>query len=317
MAERFLWLSKLKGSQLKFLATRIGTNSSGTKAVLIKDIQARILNDVHNQESNNGGKRSGAKPTSRGSIISVDMGVKNLAYCQLLPTSNRSDAKPILAQWKRLDVFKRDDDGRALPVKDEENSQLKVAYEPSIFASAAHRIASTFVQLDPAAHIFIERQRFRSMGAASVLEWTIKVNMLEGMLYAVLATLSEEVKWEGIVEGVRPERVSTFWLGQGSSRDAVGGRRSKDVKMQKKKDTISMVQRWLTERGVRTKDQGAETAEKYLTRLRERGRRDDFDKLDDLADCLAQGMAIMKWRENSRICWEKGEEALAALEKEV
>lgn len=314
MADRLSWLNRLKGGQLKFLATRVGTNSSGTKAQITRDIRAKIVSDYREWKHTSARDDLQAKAQQINTIISVDMGVKNLAYCQLVPASAFPEGKATLTHWQRLNIFEQEDDGDRPSLDFKNASQPKITYNPGPFALAAHRIASTLVQLDPASSIHIERQRFRSMGASSVLEWTIKVNVLEGMLYASLATLKETSQWTGSAHGPRPERVSAFWLNRYSCGDIEGGKQSKDMKMQKKKGLMGVVQRWLQKEELHTAGQGEWTAARYVANFGLRKRQQGFEKLDDLADCLAQGMAVLQWRENSRLCWERGEEALANLQ---
>ena len=149
------------------------------------------------------------------------------------------------------------------------------------------------------------------MGGKGVLEWTLKVNMFEAMLYAVLETLKREGNWKGNVHDVRPGLVSTYWLGKVVANTARAGGKS----MQKKKETISLVRDWVEEGGILdTKGMGAETAEKYLCRLGKTRKLEDMKKLDDLADCVAQGMAVLKWEENRQMILREGESALSKLE---
>ena len=314
MADRLSWLNRLKGGQLKFVATRVGTNSSGTKAQITRDVQAKIFSDHRGWRDTSARPELQEKAQRRNSIISVDMGVKNLAYCQLLPPSEFPQGKATLTHWQRLNVFEQKHGGDWPSLDSKNASQSKITYDPGPFALAAHRIALILIQLDPTSSIHIERQRFRSMGASSVLEWTIKVNILEGMLYASLATLKETSQWTGSAHGPRPERVSAFWIDKVSSGDVMEGRRSKNMKMQKKKGLMEVVQHWLTKGELQTAGQGEWTAARYVANFGVRKRQQGFEKLDDLADCLAQGMAVLRWRENSQLCWERGEEALESLQ---
>lgn len=60
---------------------------------------------------------------------------------------------------------------------------------PHMAKAALALVTRRFLPLQPT-HVLIERQRFRSAGQSAVQEWTVRVNMLEAMLYAVFTTLN-------------------------------------------------------------------------------------------------------------------------------
>lgn len=61
------------------------------------------------------------------------------------------------------------------------------------------------------------RVRYLGVGLACgpAVEWTLRVNMFEAMLYAALKTLGEQGLWRGSVFPVAPAKVSKFWQGKG------------------------------------------------------------------------------------------------------
>jgi cruciform cutting endonuclease 1 len=147
--------------------------------------------------------------------------------------------------------------------------------------------------------------------------------MFESILYAVLYALKGEGVWNGEVQAIAPGKVGPFWVGE-ESPDAVGSKKlrtSKSAKIRNKGAKIDLVRGWL-ESGEMVK-LGNKSVESMSRRYREKwdrspgGRKKSVDdgeekmgKLDDLADCLLQGMAWIQWEENKRTALEHGVEAL-------
>lgn len=167
--------------------------------------------------------------------------------------------------------------------------------------------------------------------------------MFEAMIYAVLNSMKEMGRWEGEVQGVAPGRVSKFWLdileGEGGN-DGVGevggvGKRRVSKGERSKAAKIGVVEGWLGmgdgERGFGLEG-GAEEMGRRFLRKRRGGKRGkvggkvvggegegrgevEIGKLDDLADCLLQGMAWVQWERNRRLVMEKGVQAFDELGK--
>ncbi|KAH6851125.1 mitochondrial resolvase Ydc2 [Chaetomium sp. MPI-CAGE-AT-0009] len=86
----------------------------------------------------------------------------------------------------------------------------------ALAALAADLVKTRLLPLRPT-HVLIERQRFRTGGAAFIHEWTLRVNSLEAMLHAAFAVLrgagGEGVVgggWEGTVSSVSPKAIAEF-----------------------------------------------------------------------------------------------------------
>lgn len=167
------------------------------------------------------------------------------------------------------------------------------------------------------------------MGGSSVQEWTLRVNMFESMLYAVLQTYSALGLWHGSVYSVAPAKVNSFWLGkvldlEDSSAEAgltmVIGKEKKKKEGNKKSARskvakIELVERWLREGGIEFMGEAKEVGRRYLDKRGfKRGGGEDIGKLDDLADCLLQGVAWIRWEENRVAIFENGLEAVEELE---
>lgn len=166
--------------------------------------------------------------------------------------------------------------------------------------------------------ITLEQQRFRSMGGSGVFEWTLRVNSLESMLYAAFATLKQLDRWPGgRMEGVVARNVLEFMaVAQGGEEAAkiwskTGHHDNKNIKK-------AIVGRMLQSgRGVRIDEDGqlGAVVKEYLEKWNARGKRgkagsEGLKKLDDLADCLLQGIAFVSWQENKKRLLEGGVEAL-------
>jgi cruciform cutting endonuclease 1 len=212
--------------------------------------------------------------------------------------------------------------GEVKPGEGVEMAPVKEVFNPATLSAAAYTLLKKKLLLEEPTHILIERQRFRSMGSRNILEWTVRVNMFESILYAVLCTLKGEGVWNGEVQAIAPGKVGPFWVGE--ETDGVGSKKvrtSKSVKIRNKGAKIDLVRGWLE--GGEMVGLGNESVEGVARRYREKwnrspgGRRKGegdgekkMGKLDDLADCLLQGMAWIQWEENKRTALKHGVEAL-------
>ncbi|KAJ5150763.1 DNA-binding SAP [Penicillium coprophilum] len=359
------------------------------------------------------------------SILSIDMGIQNLAFAHLLVSHSDSpdvgiDAThpqaPVLTAWHRLAVSEisnlnlmpgentgvikpaasvsRSDDvtessQAILPKETEKDMTVKIAkstkdenlYSPDIYAANAYTLITSLIAAYRPTHVLIERQRFRSGGGSAVLEWTLRVGIMEGMLYAVLQTLRQERGGnvaDLVVRGIEPSRVVRYWL-EGGSESVPGkgkGCEKLDVKEKKekkpnarevKKAKIDIVGRWLsaamqntnacpdTDDGLRKLELGIAAVNKIVladksvspalhgvagaymrkwqgqtqTKGKGRGSRSssplsaqsgmdevaavDLGKLDDLADCLLQGVTWVEWQIMRERIAREGVEALDSI----
>lgn len=296
--------ASLKVHQLRTLLTQIGSKTTGNKPQLITRLQHEL--SYHVRDSNlHHGKGYETHPQR---ILSIDMGIKNLAFCvtDITPTKptfeHPSNPPPMhIKTWQRISLIQQQDSPQP-PNAESENDP----YAPSsLSATALTLVKSTLLPQKPSA-ILIERQRFRSANAAAVQEWTLRVNLLEGMIWAVLRALGYEGRGKmGVeVESVSPARVAGFWV-QGKGKV-------------EKRDKVGIVGRWLKEDlGLTFSGETERVKRAFLGKLRgggrakegvkvhtvgeTEGREEHIGKLDDLADCLLQVAAWVKWRDNRRV----------------
>ncbi|KUI73854.1 Cruciform cutting endonuclease 1, mitochondrial [Cytospora mali] len=163
--------------------------------------------------------------------------------------------------------------------------------------------------------VTLEQQRARSMGSSGVLEWTLRVNSLESMLYAVFTTVQRLGQWPGgRVEGVVARNVLEFMVLQekaaGVDVAEIWGPDAENKKVKK-----AIVRRLLAEgEGVAVAEAVQPVAKEYLDvwegKVRGQKKSESFKKLDDMADCLLQGLAFIRWQENKRKVIVGGVEAL-------
>ncbi|SLM40860.1 Ribonuclease H-like domain [Lasallia pustulata] len=163
------------------------------------------------------------------------------------------------------------------------------------------------------------------MGGSAVQEWTLRVNMFEAMLYAVLQTFQSRGLWTGTVHAVAPGKVATFWLSDSDAEPAPPAPPSRSTTAKTKTAKIDIVAGWLKHHppfvlAGRTADLGRAYLRKRRGGKKATAEEKDglgaavgaaeMGKLDDLADCLLQGMAWIRWEENRRRVLEGGLEAL-------
>ncbi len=332
MATPLFWLSTCKSSQLKAIATAIGVNSSGTKPILTSQLLHHLPNGYFGHDRTKGISHD------QYDIVSIDMGIRNLAYCRLTSPQPRREAdrssgsrlgSSVITDWARIEISKKEP-----KLAESEGHGSKEAFDPGTYSQHAYDLVKALLSRSPQkpTQILIERQRFRSMGGSAVQEWTLRVNMFEAMIYAVLKTLSENGTWQGTVHPIAPAKVSKFWLGdkEGAAGEGTGSKsaRTKTAK-------VKLVGEWLRARdaeGHPFKLTGnAETLGMAYLGKRNGGKRvlamqEGVDgengnevvpvaigKLDDLADCMLQGMAWIRWEQNRRLIMLKGVEALGDM----
>lgn len=279
-------------------------------------------------------------PNGKTRILSVDMGIRNLAYCVVDVPADRHAMKLHVQSWKRLDLLEKMRPEVATPLlgsptegiadKPDTVSQaiLKNSFTPSIMSKVALQVAQDFLAHKPDI-ILIERQRFRSGGGSAIQEWTIRVNTLESMLWACFETLkaSQAVSKSGTfpnVHEVAPKRVASFWTAPSESHRAstdllasdfsppvlqVSSRKTKSASAGKK-EKIAVLRSWLDGSGGVSLDFSPDTqavADAFATTGTGRKVKDKDakvaerkTKLDDLADCVLQGAAWVRWEENRR-----------------
>ena len=299
------WLTKLKLDQLQRLAIKIGTPCSGTKPVRIQAIQHGI----------NATRETAARKTPRQplSVISIDMGVRNLAYCHLKtswPTHESGTNRIEILQWKRLNME------ASLPAQSQEelelgpgrlrtSSKLKAkseSYDPATYASRAHAFVTHILKSYRPTHVLIERQRFRSGGQAAVQEWSIRVGVFEAMLYAVFTTMMAEKHHSCQVVPILPQQVNRFWLESDPSPSTKT--RTKATGKTEKLQKIGCVEKLLSEHvyhsNVHFFGQAEVMKEAFLSRNKKKTAYDAAAKLklDDLSDSLLQGLAWIRWQNN-------------------
>lgn len=313
-----LGLSKLKLTQLKVLSTLLGLPSSGTKSVLLEGIiQASTAVGAL------GSKISRSSPLV---VKSVDMGVRNLSLVNLhapslvsgslqAGASHEKYGKMGISQWKRLDVEKG--------FRPDSWSPEVSSFDVDRLAVIAHALVRReFVLNTPGENvckskshwpdvILIERQRFRSGSSASTLEWTIRVNMLENMLHAILHTLAppETV----VVASINPKAVLNYWIQRtGTAREEKGYKETKAFKTRLAAAVLGLhypSRPLLNKKNIPMLDiSGLElatapcgfdildTESKDVVQILGSAKVKD----DDLADSFLQGLAWLEWIEGRR-----------------
>ena len=305
------WLHDLKLDQLHRLATLVGSHCSGTKPVRIQGIQSAVDNAVVLT-------RSGHYRDGDLSLVSIDMGIRNLAYCNIktpFPNSATAGLDSItLEAWQRVEVAeslasrkpiaglkKSKVVAKALDIP---TADTKESFEPQEYAKYAYSFVKRIIDEHNPSHILIERQRFRSGGGSAVQEWSIRVGVFEAMLYAAIRTLVEQKYCDCTVVPMPPAMVNRFWLN--SATDDTPSYKAKQKQGDRvKKQKIQIAGKLFSIGSVdkvplSLSKAASKTKVDFLAKLS--GQKNlssaSIPKLDDMADSLLQGIAWISWQRN-------------------
>lgn len=229
---------------------------------------------------------------------------------EVLPKKKRRKPKlDEVASGSPADDLTADADPTTTPVLMEDFSPARLS------ALAVDLILNRLLPLRPDV-VTLEQQRFRQMGGSGVYEWTLRVNSLESMLYAVLTLLRETGQWHrgGRIEPVVARNVLEFMVvrdrAAGFDVGDIWGRGADNKKV--KKDIIGRA--LASAEGLVVEGGPEAVASEYLDEWQGKKsfqrKADRMKKLDDLADCLLQGLAFIHWQNNKNLLLEGGVDAL-------
>ncbi|TKA81541.1 hypothetical protein B0A49_00455 [Cryomyces minteri] len=323
----------MKITQLKNLAFLAGVNTSGLKAALTARVERELFLP--------------RLPATGGRILSVDMGIRNLAFCVVdVHKASKGSAnhgtgvidRLEVVAWRRISLLdglnKEYEDSVEqsghkasitadsttaepqnsgvsaaksfqppdMPDTSDSISQAtdaKDAFTPASLSKIAYILVSRTLLPYNASTVLIERQRFRSGGGSAVLEWTVRVNTLESMIWAVLETLKHQEHQQSstlILEAthsnhdafpdvfdVSPQRVGGFWMAGkagvelNASEAALTAPISptRVAKSADKKEKIEVVGQWLSDpskHGLSFTAEADETRRAFLAVQKRRGK---------------------------------------------
>ena len=217
---------------------RIGSASSGTKSSL----SDRFKQDLARPSSlrrrvETGGGKDATSDQHDLRIVSIDMGIKNLAYCvanlrRSSPsnTPKQPSAAVDISAWKKIDLIERTREYHTAPsnvgnIEETDMDGDLDTFSLAVLSRTAYRLVIQEVLSHEPDIILIEKQRWRSSGGSAIQQWTIRVNTLEAMLWAILETQkgsaqidarehSTNAKRDYQVFAIDPKRVGHYWLEQ-------------------------------------------------------------------------------------------------------
>lgn len=209
-------------------------------------------------------------------------------------------------------------------------------YSPFNVVGLAYKLVKDVFLPYKITHVLIERQRYRSGGGSAIQEWTIRVNMLESMFIAIFETLKQQGKslppsdrdeTMPSVHAVNPTQVNALWLESGNedpTKKSEAIKRKKRTSMATKESKIDIAAAW-AQHTLSFANAATRSRDRFLLGMKRRtradsgkskarqGQQDSLEgqvndepllpvdkKLDDLADCLLQGVAWVQWELNRR-----------------
>jgi cruciform cutting endonuclease 1 len=281
-------LKALKLHCLRKVLFNIGSRQIGNKTQLSE----RLSKDLGQSKIPSVCLPKASRPATPTKILSIDMGIKNLAYCVMSTTfepiqSGQGAAKRrallSVSKWERVNVMD-------VPKNSPTDVGESLFSVQNLAPVAVNLVKNVFLPIKPSI-ILIEQQRFRTGGSSAVQEWTLRVNMLEAMFWATIQSLCPESDSEPpMLASVSPSRVAPFMV--------------PGLKKVEKKDKIARVRSWLEGHAVDSNvklvlDEKVQDV-KQLFLQKSLGRKGSLGptKLDDLSDCLLQAAAWAAWERN-------------------
>jgi len=205
------------------------------------------------------GAAAARKKTAR--VLSIDMGLRNLAFCVVdVAGGGRGGgaAEVCVRRWRRVDLV-GGYEGLSPPSASASEVEVESTGEeenggftPSHLSLTAHAFLSEVMRCEPDV-VLIERQRWRSGGAPAIQQWTVRVNTLEAIMWAILTCWRQDAGRAFDVVGVDPKRVAHFWLdgwegveegGSEEEAERKGARKASRVKAEKQAK-IRLLRAWL------------------------------------------------------------------------
>lgn len=334
----------LKGAELKTLCLACGLPNSGSKETLTSRLEASFLKSHGRPRGLPTQRRilsvdlglknfAYALLVPGGPLLSTapDTPVKGISDMDQMPF--RQPPRVVLEGWRRLNIAPDP------AVQHAETNQ----WAPGPMAAVTQKVVQEYLMPLRPTHILLEHQRWRTHGSSSVFEWTMRVNNLEAMIHATLRTMQELGHWSGEVVSMSPDRVSAFWVGAAGEhiedveRKPLETAAEYNARVQRAKAAprvvaqggpkrkakmVDILGKWLGQGNIikpspTAADENIQRAMKlYADRWRgvrrKRGAEkheeaeEGATKLDDLADCLLQGMAFIKWEQNKFLLQDEG-----------
>ncbi|KAK4228933.1 mitochondrial resolvase Ydc2 [Podospora fimiseda] len=319
-------ISSLSSATLSNLCNFCGLPKNGTKAVLRLRLQqaAQSYRPINNTPK----------------ILSIDLGLKNFAFSVVSPShqappppaipgsstlalisrvnffNNRTPILPhiSLQAWNRLDLT--------------QNLSPSFSFSPAEMATLTINLVIThLLPLNPT-HILIELQRFRSGSAASIQEWTVRVNTLEAMLHAVFKLLSTSSSSTPVLEvsSVAPKLVAGYLYPSTEDQPLKPNGQKLQAYYILKKNKVNMLGKWLDEDKliVAGNKEMQAVIERFVEAWRAKGERkkkgeevkEMIGKLDDLSDSVLQAMVWLQWNRNLKRVIDEFPELLEEINEE-
>ncbi|OBZ91534.1 Cruciform cutting endonuclease 1, mitochondrial [Choanephora cucurbitarum] len=240
--------------ELKSIAIQSGVNVTGTKPEVIN----RLV-DCFEQSQ---------KQQTR-SVLSFDLGYRNLAYCHLDRDANIID-------WARIDLN-------------------LTSFHPSAIAPVVRTLVQTHLSdpLKAADKVLIEQQRARTGGSHNVLEATMRVNCVEAILWTSLYDAIDQLNRAKQIEmlPILRQRVDRLWqteLDRVTAENVETFSKAKSNYYLKKQASSLLVQNWL------------DTNTMVNCNESFRAMYEQEKKKDDLSDCLMQALAWFRWEKYTK-----------------